>query len=495
MIATMFIALFSTRLVLEALGASDYGLFSLVAGIIGALSFLNKSMSTATQRYLSHQKKQGLEAMSRVFNTSMVLHFIIAFIFVIILETAGLFLFNGILKIDPERILVAKIIFHSMVVSTFLSIITVPYDSLINAHEQMFIFALFSLIESLMKLAIAIYLFYSPFDRLATYGVLLTFILLILRSLRRLYSRIYYPESKINLKAIDKKLMKEMAGFSGWNVLESSTYIAKGQGMPVLLNIFFGTLINAAYGISITVRQNVVFFSDMIFRTTNPQIMSNIGNGEIKKAISQSITVCKFSYLLFAFFSIPLIVEMPFVLSIWLKNVPEYTVVFSQLTLATVLLVMIARGLNFLIMGIGIIKYYEIALSVLNVLVFPISYFLLKNGLSPLYVFVGIIASDFLVVIVRVIFASKYSNMSKLVFFKQVPLKLIPLTLAIFLLLYFPYFNVFQNPFLHFAWTLLGSTILLFLGAWFIVFNPSEKNTLINFLSSALKKLGVSLKN
>lgn len=495
MLITMIIALFSTRLVLEALGASDYGLFTLVAGIIGALSFLNKSMSTVTQRYLSRTKKLGHEALNRVFNTSMILHFIIAFIFVILLEAVGFFLFNGILTIAPERISVAKLIFHCMVTSSFLSIITVPYDALINTHEQMFIFALFSILESLFKLGIAIFLFFSPVDRLATYGILLTFSLLLLRSIRRIYSRLHYPESKISFHVVDKKLMKEMIGFSGWNLLESVTYIAKGQGMPILLNIFFGTLINAAYGISMTVRQNVTFFSSMIFKTSNPQIMSNIGVGELNHAIKQTITVCKFSFLLFSIFSIPLIVEMPFVLSIWLKNVPDYTIIFCRLTLITSLIIMLTRGLNFLIMGIGKIKYYEISLSLLNLIVFPISFIVLKMGYSPISVFIGILISDILVVVVRIFFASKYSKMSKIFFCKEIICKIIPLVLMIFAVLTSPVLRFFDNNVINFITTFVFSTLFLSFGFWFFILNQKEQNTLIKFFNAALQKVGLHQKH
>lgn len=495
MLITMVIALFSTRLVLEALGEKDYGLYTLVASVVGTLSFLNSSMSTVTQRYLSHTKKLGVEALNKVFNTSMVLHFIIAIIFIILLEGAGLFLFNNFLTIDPDRIPVAKLIFHCMVISSFLSIITVPYDALINTHEQMFIFALFNILESFFKVGIAIFLFYSPVDRLATYGILLTFTLLILRTIRRIYSRLHYPESKINLRIIDKKLMKEMIGFSGWSLLESVTYIAKGQGMPILLNVFFGTLINTAYGLSTTVRQNVMFFSSMIFKTSNPQIMSNIGIGEIEHAIKQTITVCKFSFLLFAFFSIPLIVEMPFVLSVWLKNVPDYTIIFSRLTLITSLTIMLTRGLNFLITGIGKIKYYNISLTLLNLTVFPISFFVLKMGYSPAYVFIGILISDILVVVVRIFFASIYSKMSKIFFCKEVIFKIIPLVLLIFAVLTSPFLRFFDNSAINFITTFIISTLLLSFGFWFIILNKKEKNTLIKFFNSALKKIDFQKKH
>lgn len=475
MFVTIVIALFSTRLILDALGVKDFGIFALVGGVIGALSFLNKAMGSATQRFLSYNQGKGMAQLSKVFNTALVLHVFIGLVFVLVLEVAGIFLFDGFLNIDPERIPVAKFVFHCTVASTFFTVIAVPYDAIMNAKENMIVFSLFSILEAVLKLAIAVFLYYTPADRLATYGLCMALMTVSCRTLKRVYSRLHYPESKLNLKAADGKLMKEMGAYSGWVTIEIASHIAKGDGIPILLNLFFGTGVNAAYGVSTQVRHNVSFFSEMIFKSSNPQVMKNIGDGHLEKSISMSTTVCKFSFLLMALLSVPLVVDAQYVLSLWLKKVPDNAVGFCQLVLGTNLLIMTARGLNFLIDGIGKIRNYRLALCALNLLVFPVAYVLLKCGLSPFSVFVGIFLSDFLVVVARIYFATKYSGMSAWKFCKDVPFRVIPLAFFIGTLTWSLRGVLPIHPFAELLLLVIVSSALFFAGFWFFVMNADEK--------------------
>lgn len=476
MFVTIVIALFSTRLILDALGVKDFGIFALVGGVIGALSFLNKAMGSATQRFLSYNRGKGTAQLSKVFNTALVLHVFIGFVFVLVLEVAGVFLFDGFLNIDPDRIPVAKFVFHCTVASTFFSVIAVPYDAIMNAKENMIVFSLFSILEAVLKLVIAIFLYYTPADRLATYGLCMALMTVSCRTLKRIYSRLHYPESKLNLKAVDGKLMKEMGAYSGWVTVEIASHIAKGDGIPILLNLFFGTGVNAAYGVSTQVRHNISFFSEMIFKSSNPQVMKNIGDGNLAKSVSMSMTVCKFSFLLMALLSVPLIVDAPYVLSLWLKKVPDNAVEFCQLVLGTNLLIMTARGLNFLIDGIGKIRNYRLILSVLNLLVFPIAYVLLKFGFSPYSVFVGIFLSDFLVVCSRIYFASKHSGMSAWKFCKDVPFRVIPLTFFVGALTWLLRGSLPIHPFAELLLLVIVSSALFFAGFWLFVMDAGEKS-------------------
>lgn len=489
MFITIAIALFSTRLILDALGTDDFGIFALIGGVIGALSFLNKAMSSATQRFLSYHRNKGAEKLQSVFNTALALHVFIGLVFIVLLEGAGFFLFNGFLNIAESRIPVAKFVFHCMVASTFFSVIAVPYDSIMNAKENMFVFALFSILESVFKLGIALFLYYTPADRLATYGLCMALMLLLSRTAKRIYSRLHYKETKINFKSIDWKLMKEMGGFSGWVTIEIISHIAKGEGIPIMLNLFFGTTANAAYGVSTQIRQNISFFAEMIFKSSNPQVIQNIGDGNITKSIRLSTTVCKFSFLLMALFSLPLIVKMPYVLSIWLKKVPEDAVLFCQLVLTTQLIIMLARGLNFFIDGIGKIRTYRLTLSLFNVIVFPIAYVFLKLGFSAGFVFAGIILSDVSVVIARIYFASKYSEMNAFAFYKAVPLKLIPFTITLVLLLFQASKSLSVAPFFNLVLITLLSTVFLSLGYWIFILDKNEKDILFSLWRKLKKKV------
>ena len=489
MFLNIFIALYSTRLILNALGTNDFGIYALVGGVIGALSFLNKAMATATQRYLSYNRGKGTEQLGKVFNTSLILHVLIGILFVIVLEICGLFLFDGFLNIESSRLAAAKFVFHCMAASTFFSVIAVPYDAIMNAKENMLVFSLFSVLESVLKLLIAIYLFYTPVDKLMPYGLLMALMMDFCRTFKRLYSDYKYKETKIRLGVVDFKLLKEMAGYSGWITVESVCHIAKGEGIPVVLNLFFGTGVNAAYGVSTQVRHNIGSFSEMIFKSSNPQVMRNIGDGFIDKSIKLSTTVCKFSYLLMALLSIPLIIEADFILSLWLKNVPDYAANFCRLVLGTNLMIMLARGLNFLIDGIGKIKVYRITLSVLNLIVFPIALVLLKMGASPYSVFIGIFFSDFLVVVARVYFAAKYSGMNASEFCKSVPFRLAPLTMLILCVLWKLPDLFHLTNWENLIFTLVVSSVLQILTFYLFVLDKNEKKFVFEFMGKIKRKL------
>ena len=482
------IALFSTRLILNALGASDFGIFALVGGVIGALSFLNKAMASATQRFLSYNRGKGAAEMAKVFNTALVLHVFIGLLFAVILEIAGLFIFDGFLNIPADRISVAKFVFHCMVASTFFSVIAVPYDAIMNAKENMFVFALFSVLESVFKLLIGIWLYYTPVDRLATYGLCMALMTVICRTAKRVYSRLHYPESKLSFQNIDTRLMRKMGAYSGWVTVESVSHIAKGEGIPIILNMFFGTVVNAAYGVSTQVRQNIGFFSEMIFRSSNPQLMKNIGEGNLQKGISISFTVCKFSYLLMALLSIPLIVKADFILHLWLKNVPENAVLFCQLILISNLIIMLARGLNFLIDGIGKIRSYRLILSLFNVLVFPLAYGMLKFGFPAYSVFASIILSDILVVVSRIYFANKYSHMGAWNFCKGNILRQLPVTVVAASLAFLSS-DLFELEFVNLITSTLISSIALCSGFFTLVLDKSERAFAKNFFQKMIHKL------
>lgn len=489
MFISIGIALFSTRLILEALGVDDFGIFALIGGVIGALSFLNKAMATATQRYLSYNRGKGSEAVAKVFNNALVLHILIGAIFVIMLEGAGIFLFDGFLNIPENRVSVAKFVYHCMVASTFFTVIAVPYDAIMNAKENMLAFALFSILESVLKLAIALFLYHTPADRLATYGLCMALMQLGCRTLKRIYSYKHYKETRVKIKSIDKNLIKEMASYSGWITIESLSHIAKGEGIPIILNLFFGTGVNAAYGVSTQVRQNIGFFSEMIFKASNPQVMRNIGEGNIQKSINLSTTVCKFSFLLMALLSVPLILEAPYILSVWLKKVPENAVPFCQLVLGTNLIIMLARGLNFLIDGIGKIKVYRISLTIFNLLVFPIAYGLLHIGAPPYSVFIGIFASDILVMVSRIYFAHRYSGMNVWHFLKTELIPLTFITCTILALLFKIKELLHVHPIAELCIITVTSTILLISGLYIFVLNSEEKSALLGFIKKLKNKI------
>ena len=240
---TMFISLYTTRLILNSLGASDFGIFNIVGGAISMLGFLNAAMASATQRFMSYSEGEGnKEKQKSIFNVSFVLHFGIAFAVGIALVIAGCFFFNGILNIPADRMFAAQVVYGSLIVSTMFTVMTVPYDAAMNAHENMKYYAVVGILESLLKLAVAFACVYTVHDKLIVYGSLMACIPLVTLTIMRVYCHKHYEECTIRVRKYwDKGLMKEMTSFAGWNFASSVISIISSYGIGIVLNIFYGT--------------------------------------------------------------------------------------------------------------------------------------------------------------------------------------------------------------------------------------------------------------
>lgn len=490
MIFTVFISLYSTRLILNALGAVDYGIFTLVAGVISMLSFINGAMIIATQRYMSISLGAGdKEKTKAVFSTSVLLHLAIGIFIVIALEIAGLFLFNGGLKIPPERVYTAKIIFHFMVLSTFFTINAVPYDAAINAHENMLFDAITGVFEALMKLAIAIILVYSDSDKLILYGVLMASLTILVRLIKSFYCMRKYEEVRVKVKNhVSKPLFTEMISFAGWNLFGLFCTVLKNQGMAILLNISYGIIVNAAYGIANQVNANIRAFSSNMLKALMPQITKSEGSGDRKRMLRLSLFASKMSFFLLAFFSIPIIIEMPFVLKIWLKTVPENSVIFCQLILLLTMLYQITIGTMTAVTSVGNIKSFQIAVGALEIFNLPVAYLLIKIGLPAYSVFLGSIFMEFVASGIRVYYAHRIAGLDIRDYFLNTWLRSI-LTAAVtaaaaFLVSYFLPQGIVRA-------LLVGvtSTVLMVLLVRFFVLNSFESGKITEIVQSVYNKL------
>ncbi|MFD2889962.1 lipopolysaccharide biosynthesis protein [Chitinophaga cymbidii] len=432
MIVSMFIALYATRLVLHALGAEDYGIFNLVAGVVALLSFLNGAMTLATQRYMSYSLGAGdRNQLKKVFNSSVLLHLIIGIAVVLLLEIVGMYLFGNVLSIPPERLHAAKSIFHFMVVTAFFTIASVPYDAIINTNENMLFVAVLGIIESVAKLSLAIYLPYAFSDRLIFYGGALAILAVLLLIVKRIYCARKYDESRIRRHALDKGLIKEMFAYAGWSTIGASGVIAKSQGVAVILNVFFGAVINAAFGIANQINAQLTYFSVTMLQSLNPQIVKSEGSGNRRRMIQLAMMACKFSFFLLAFFAIPAIIEMPFVLKLWLHNIPEHTVVFCRLIIIASLINQLSSGLQIAVHAVGRIKKYQVIISILLLLNLPGSWLLLRAGFPPFTVmvfaiFVEVISCGFRALAARRLTGLQISDY----LFKVIWQALVPVTVA-----------------------------------------------------------------
>lgn len=494
-VITIFIALYSTRLILNALGEIDFGIFNLIGGVIAMLSFINGSMIIATQRYLSIALGAGdMSRLKDVFRSAVLLHLIISAGIVLLLELLSLFLFHGYLDIPADRLLTAKIIYQFMVVSTFFTINAVPYDASINTHENMLFDAIIGIFEALAKLGIAIWLVYSHVDKLVLYGLLMACLTIIIRLIKSTYCIRKYEECGARVRhGIDVALVKEMISFAGWNLFGYFCSVLKSQGLAILLNKFFGIVINAAYGVTNQVNSNIKVFSTNMVRAIMPQITKSEGGGDRERMLRLSVLASKMSFFLLAFFAVPILIEMPFVLKVWLKTVPENAVIFCQLTLVLSMMYQITVGTMAAVTSVGNIKAFQIAVGAIEIFNLPAAYLLMRLGLPAHYVFYNSIFWEFIAGNIRIYYAHKLAGLNlKEFLFKT--LFCSALTVGVASCFAFALTRMFPESFLRaFSVGVVTSLTIVIMGR-FIVLTREEYEKLAEIIRSAIGKVKKQLK-
>ncbi len=420
LILVMAIGLFTTRIVLDALGEVNYGIYTLVAGVVGMLAVLKSAMSSTSMRYMSHSLGSGDdELISKTFNTTLFLHFVIGLGIVIFIEIGGFFMFKYFLEIPPEKVFDAKVVFHFMALTTFVAIIAVPYDAVINSHENLLALSVVDIIGAFLKLGVAIYLTFTNLNLLILYGLGMFLVQLIMRLFKQQYSVRKYKECKINFKhAGDQRLSKEIMAFSGWNLFGSIAAMSVTQVRSILLNMFFGVNINASEGVAKTASGQVNTVSVNLTRAFNPQLVKSEGSGNRQKMLKITTLSTKFSVFLFALFAIPIIIEMPLLLNIWLKNVPDYSVIFARLSLIGLLISKFTFEITNAIRAVGKIRNLTVIESIIIICNIPITYILFKYNYPPQTIYFVNILIGIVVFFERLYFGKRIADLNMRAFLK-----------------------------------------------------------------------------
>ena len=480
---SMAISLITVPLVLHSLGQSDYGLYSLVGGIIAMLAFLNNSMSVATQRFMSVAMGQGdTEKINRVFNVNIKLHLILGIIIVTGLELLGLFLFDK-LNIEPNSVWRARIIFQFLIVSTFANIICVPLNGVINAREDMLVFSIIGVIDSLITLGVALSLPHISGDRLIVYGLGMMLLPLVTLSLTFIFVKKAYPEYNISLKKYsDRGLFKETFSFAGWNLFGAVAMMCRNQGTAVIINFFLGTIANAAYGIANHINGALSQFTSTFQKAINPQLMKSEGMGNRQRMHKISFVSSKFGVLALSLFSIPLILEMPEVLHIWLRHdIPPFTIQLSQFILILSIVTQYSSGLMSSIQASGRIRNYQIMMSIIILFNLPIAYILLRLDYPIYYVTAAFVVLEAICLVVRIYMAHLITDMSISEYFKQVlypSLIIIGLSLCASL---FPYYFMNQSWVRVIITSFVYASVFLSL-TWYIALDKSQRDSIRIFI-------------
>ena len=375
MIITTIISLYLTRVVLNYLGTSDFGLYNLIGGVISLLSFVNSALMVSTQRYLSvAMGENNIPKIKEIVSSSILIHIALAIFLIIVFELCCNLLFNGFLNIEPNRLHAAKIVYQIMIVSMVFTVLGVPYNALINAKEDLWIFSVIEILCAILKLGIIVIFYYSKSDALIVYTLWISAVTIINFLFKYLWCILKYKDcTKVSIiKKENIPLIKDMVGYSGWNAFGALAIVGRNQGMAVLLNVFWGTAINAVYGIANQINSQLVYFSTMMTTSMTPQIMKSYGEGNSPRMLDLSVFTCKLSFFLSAVFAIPLLLELPFVLRFWLGTVPDYTETFCSLIIFMFLIMEIYPGLSRAIQASGKIKCYQVLTSIALLLPIPI---------------------------------------------------------------------------------------------------------------------------
>lgn len=421
MIVVLLVSLYTTRVVLKELGVEDYGIYNVVAGFVSMFTFLNSSMTNTIQRYFNFERcKCSLDRQINVYNTSLQIQLILAIITFVLLEIIGVWYIHNKLIVPVSRIYSAMCVFQFSVVSLIILIVQIPYNAAVIAHEKMDYYALVSIIDVFLKLLIVILLPLIPFDKLIFYGILTMVVSLSNFVMYYVYSHKNFPEIRVK-KYFDVDLFKNMLSFSGWNVLSSIAYTIQGQGLNVLMNAFFGPIVNAARGVAYQVQAAINSFSENIVTAFKPQLVESYASNDHNRTVKMMFTMSKLCYLMLFVLSLPIVIEINYILSLWLgSNVPEHTQMFTTLVLINMLLGSLNVPVSQTIQAVGRIRNYQIAKVVIVTSVLPIAWFSLRMGGTAESVFYAMIFTSIIVQPISLILLHKVFEYSYTEYMKKV---------------------------------------------------------------------------
>lgn len=406
MLFLMFINLYASRVILEALGVEDYGVYNVVGGFVAMFSIISSPLTSACSRFLNYEMGKGIQDRIRiVFSTSLSVHILLAVIIAILCEVIGLWYLNNHMVLPAGRLVAATFCFHFSVFNFCTNLFTIPYNAAIIAHERMKVFAYVSLFEGIAKLLVCFLIMVTPFDRLIFYGFLLLVIQLCVRASYQLYCKRNFEECRY-VFVVDRVLIGQMFAYTSWQLIGHVSRVLRTQGVDLLLNSFFGPVLNAAKGIANQVQGTVEGFANNFMVAMNPQITQSYAEGDYKYMFKLIYNGSRYAFYMLLLLSLPIIINADFVLNIWLKQVPVFTVVFVQLILICTLITSLSHTLITAVNATGRIRNYQIVVGGIQLLNLPLCYLFLRIGFDATSVMVIAVFSELFALIVRLFMVS-----------------------------------------------------------------------------------------
>lgn len=488
MLFLMLISFYTSRVVLQALGAEDFGTYNVVGGVVVMFTFINAAMTTGTQRHLSFELGITDGNVGRIFSACFNIHLWLAVLIVMLAETIGLWFLNAKLNLPEGRMTDVNWVYQLSVLSCVLNIIRVPYNAAIIAYEKMSFYAYIGIIEGILKLAIVFMLAYSPCDKLVYYAILMMLVIAVVTFAYYVYCRKNFSKIRYS-KVSEKALYKRLLNFSGWTLFGSVANMARNQGVTFIVNIFYGVTANAAIGIANQVNAGITQFVTGFQQAFNPQLTKAEAAKDRKYQTKLINITAKYSYLVILFCSVPILYNLDYILAFWLIEYPAYTCEFCFWIVIATLIDSISGPLWVTIFATGKIKSYQIYISLLLLLVLPLGYACGVLGLEPQYVFVIQAVLNFAAILVRLYMMRGLLQFSIRSFARDVFIPIAAVTMLMIPGIYA------AELLLHQASTfsqLIVQSVILVLYECVVIFTiglgKTERTKIINFIKSRFYK-------
>lgn len=488
MFLVMGMNLYASRIILKALGIEDFGLYNVVGGIVTMFSFINGALSAATSRYLTFELgKNDIKLLNKIFNTALLSHCFIGIIIVFLAETIGLWFFYQKMIIPEDRLYAAMWVYQISILTSVFSITQVPYTATIIAHENMKIYAYVSIVEVSLKLIVVFIIANLSYDRLISYALLLCLVQIILMLYYRNYCSKHYKECTIKLNR-DKQLYKEMFSYGSFDMIGNLSVLAQGQGLNILLNLFFGPTVNAARGIAYQLQGAITQFSNNFMTAVKPQIIKSYAIGDIKGMIKLMEGSSLLSFYLMLIIALPLWFESDFVLKLWLGEYPLHTTTFLKLTIILCLIQSLKTPRTAVFHATGKIKLTNIIIGSILCSALPIAYCLLKLGFPPESVFWAANITMIISELVSTFILKKYVQFSAKKYFINVHARCSLVTIITGLILYLIFDKFIEQSFTRLIITCINSTIITIIVCFMIGLDKQTKTIIIQIIKQKILK-------
>lgn len=488
MLFLLIISLYTSRVILAALGFEDYGIYDVVGGVVTMFTIVSGAMRAATSRFITYELgKNDEQSLQRVFSCTVSIQFILAIIFIVLAESVGLWFLNAKMVIPEDRIIAANWVYQFSIITFTINLISIPYNAAIIAHEKMAAFAYISIMEAIFKLTIAWTISVSPFDKLIYYSLMLVILAIVVRIIYILYCRKKFKECEYSF-VYDKNIFKQMFSFSGWNLIGAASAVLRDNGGNIILNLFFGPEVNAARAIAIRVSAAIQGFVQNFQMALNPQIIKNYASGDVRYMNELVFRGARFSFYILFILALPILISANTVLSLWLGAYPDHTELFLKLTVIFALFEALSGTLMTAMYATGVVRNYQLVVGGLQLLNLPISWLFLKFGLFPEIVLVVAVILSFVCLVARLIMLKPLVGIDIKDFMFGVVLNTSIVSLLSFLIVYGITYYIPSDGFVNIIIRTLISVIISVVVILYVGLSSKERQAILKKMLSFLKR-------